>query len=150
MEVILLETVKHVGRLGDRVNVRAGYARNYLIPKCYAASATVENLRIFEAQRVQLEEKLQERLQAAQARSEALSQLSQVMIRAQAGTEGKLFGSVGAADVVRALKEAGMIIEKHEVRLPQGPLRQLGDFEIELQLHTDIVSRITISIIPLE
>ena len=137
MEVILLEKVENLGNLGDRVNVRPGYGRNYLIPTGKATAATPENIKAFEERRAELEKQAAEALVAAEARRDQLEGLT-VTITAKAGDEGKLFGSVGTADIAEAVTGAGVAIEKREVRMPEGPIRVTGEYQIELHLHTDV------------
>jgi large subunit ribosomal protein L9 len=137
MEVILLEKVENLGNLGDKVNVRPGYGRNYLVPHGKAKAATAENIKLFEERRAELEKSAAETLAAAEARKAQLEGLS-VTITAKAGEEGKLFGSVGTADIADAVTQAGVEIARGEVRLPEGPLRATGEYEIELHLHTDV------------
>ncbi|MCG5535838.1 50S ribosomal protein L9 [Ectothiorhodospira mobilis] len=137
MEVILLEKVENLGNLGDKVRVRPGYARNYLLPQGKAKFATEANIAEFEARRAELEKAAAEALAAAEARREKLEAMT-VTVTAKAGGEGKLFGSVGTADIADAVKSMGVELEKREVRLPEGPLRQTGEFEVDLQLHTDV------------
>ncbi len=137
MEIILLGKVDNLGELGDKVDVRPGYARNYLIPTGKAKFATAKNIAEFEALRSELELKAQEQLKASQSRAEKLSGL-EVKIIAKVGGEGKLFGSVGTADITDAIAALGMEVEKSEVRLPQGPLRQTGEHAVELHLHADV------------
>ncbi|MFP4079836.1 MAG: 50S ribosomal protein L9 [Ectothiorhodospira sp.] len=137
MEVILLEKVENLGNLGDKVRVRAGYARNYLLPQGKAKFATEANLAEFEARRAELEKAAAEALAAAEARRGKLEALT-VTVTAKAGGEGKLFGSVGTADIADAVSTMGVELEKREVRLPDGPLRQTGEYEVGLQLHTDV------------
>ena len=146
MEIILLEKIDNLGELGDRVSVRPGYARNYLIPQQKAKFATPENIAEFEARRAELEEAAVETLAAAQARCEQLDGL-EVTITAKAGSEGKLFGSVGTADIAQAVLAAGAEVEKREVRLPAGPIRQSGEYDIELHLHTDVNATIKVVIV---
>jgi large subunit ribosomal protein L9 len=136
MEVILLEKIQKLGELGDKVNVKAGYGRNFLIPKHKAVPATADNLARFEEQRAELERIEAEGSAAAEARAEKLRDM-EVTIAAKCGSEGKLFGSVGTADIAEAAVAAGADIEKREIRLPNGPLREIGDFEIEVHLHAD-------------
>lgn len=137
MEVILLEKVENLGNLGDKVTVKPGYGRNYLIPGGKAKPATEANLAEFEARRAELEKAAQEALDAAIARKEAVEKLT-VTINSKAGDEGKLFGSIGPVDIADAVKAAGVDVEKKEVRLPEGPLRLLGEYDIDLHLHTDV------------
>ncbi|MDY6980473.1 MAG: 50S ribosomal protein L9 [Pseudomonadota bacterium] len=144
MEVILLENVANLGTLGDKVNVRPGYGRNFLLPQKKAVPATKENVEMFEARRAELEKAAAEALAAAQARGEKIAELGQVTIRAQAGEEGKLFGSVAVADIADAVTAAGIELEKREVTLPEGPIRLTGEYEIELQLHAEVTQPIKV------
>jgi large subunit ribosomal protein L9 len=138
MEVILLEKVENLGNLGDKVKVKPGYGRNYLIPGGKAASATPANLAKFEERRAQLEKVAADTLRAAQTRASSLASVGSVTIISQVGEEGRLFGSVGTTDIAHAFTEAGAAVEKHEIRLPNGPLRQTGEHEITVHLHTDV------------
>ncbi len=147
MEVILLEKVENLGNLGDRVKVRPGYGRNYLIPTGRATMATAENIAKFEARRAELEKAVAEALAAAQARREALEGMT-VTIKANAGDEGRLFGSVGTSDIAEALTNAGAKVERQEVRLPEGPFRQIGEYEVTIHLHTDVDAQVKVVIIP--
>lgn len=144
MEVILLENVANLGTLGDKVNVRPGYGRNFLLPQKKAVPATKENVEMFEARRAELEKAAAEALAAAQARAEQIGALAQVTIKAQAGEEGKLFGSVAVADIADAVTAAGVELEKREVNLPEGPIRLIGEYEIELQLHAEVMQPIKV------
>ena len=146
MEIILLEKIDNLGSLGDKVKVRPGYARNYLIPQGKAKFATPENIAEFEARRAELETAAEDALRAAEQRRSALDGM-EITISAKAGSEGKLFGSVGAADVAVALASAGVEVEKREVRLPTGPLRQTGEYELDLHLHTDVDAKIKVNVI---
>ncbi|MFL1465245.1 50S ribosomal protein L9 [Marinobacter sp. DUT-3] len=137
MEVILLEKVANLGSLGDKVKVKAGYGRNFLLPYGKAVAATAENLKAFEERRAELEKAAAEKLAAAQTRAEALEGAS-VTITSKAGEEGKLFGSIGVRDIADAVTADGTEVEKSEVRLPEGPLRVTGEYDIELQLHSDV------------
>lgn len=143
MEVILLEKIRHLGGVGDKVSVKPGYGRNYLIPKGKAESATQENIVKFEARRAELERAAAESLSAAQARADALVAI-QVTIPARAGDEGKLFGSIGTSDLAKAISDAGVKVNKSEIRLPTGPIRQLGEFEIHVQLHSDVMTLVKV------
>ncbi len=143
MEVILLEKVENLGNLGDRVNVKAGYGRNFLIPGGKATPATEEHIKAFEARRAELEKAAAEQLAAAEARREKLDGL-RVTIKAKAGEEGKLFGSVGTTDIAEAVTAAGIAIERHEVRMPQGAFRQVGEYPVDVHLHTDVNTEITV------
>jgi len=138
MDVILLEKVANLGGLGDTVKVRAGYGRNYLIPQGKAKPATPENIAYFQSQRAELERKAAEELAAAQARAERIEGLEAVTIAANAGDEGKLFGSVGPQDIADALTAAGVEVERHEVRMPDGPIRAVGEYSVEVHLHADV------------
>lgn len=146
MEVILLENVANLGGLGDKVNVRPGYGRNFLVPQKKAVPATKENVEMFEARRAELEKAAAEALAAAQGRAEQIANLGRVVIPAQAGEEGKLFGSVAVADIADAVTKAGIELEKREVNLPEGPIRLLGEYEVELQLHAEVVQPITVAV----
>ncbi len=146
MEVILLEKMVNLGALGDKIKVKSGYARNYLIPQGKATVATSQKMAEFEARRAELEERANEQLQAARARGEALSKLM-VSIPHKAGEEGRLFGSVGVHNIAEAICAAGIAVDKHEIRLPSGAIRQLGDFDIQIALHTDVVITLSIKIV---
>jgi len=138
MEVILLEKVPNLGNLGDQVKVRPGYGRNFLIPGKKAVPATTENIKMFEERRAELEKTAAESLTAAQARADALAQLAQVTIQANAGDEGKLFGSVGPADIADALTSAGAEVSKSEVLMPEGPIHEVGAFDVDIRVHSDV------------
>ena len=146
MQVILLEKVGHLGNLGDVVKVRDGFARNYLIPQGKAKRATADNLKAFEARRAELEEAQAEALAKAQERAAKLEGLM-VQISQKAGVDGRLFGSVGNYDIVEALEKQGIEIERSQVRMPQGALKQVGDYPIQIVLHTDVVATITVSVL---
>jgi large subunit ribosomal protein L9 len=137
MEIILLQKVDNVGGIGDLVKVKSGYARNYLIPQGKATLATAENKAKFEARRADLEAKAAAELSAAQERARKLDGLV-LKIEMQAGAEGKLFGSVGTVDIAEAIGKNGVEVERSEIRLPDGPLRVVGEHQIELHLHTDV------------
>ncbi len=147
MNVILLEKVNNLGDLGDQVNVKAGYGRNFLIPQGKAVSATADNVAKFEARRAELEKTAAEKLTAAEARKTALSELT-VTIAQKAGEEGKLFGSVGTTDIANAITEAGVEVSKSEIRLPEGALRHVGEFEIDVEFHTDVIATVAVEIVP--
>ena len=149
MNVILLEKVDNLGGLGDVVKVRPGYGRNFLIPHGKAKPATPENIRFYEEKRAEFERRAAEALEEARARAEQLTGLS-VTIPAKAGDEGRLFGSVGTVDVADAVTHAGVPVERHEVRLPEGPLRACGEYEIELHLHSDVDATVTVVVVPEE
>jgi large subunit ribosomal protein L9 len=143
MEVILLEKVENLGNLGDRVNVKPGYGRNFLIPSGKATPATEEHIKAFEERRAELEKAAAEALSAAEARREKLADMS-VTITAKAGDEGKLFGSVGTSDIAEAVIAAGVNIERQEVRMPEGAFRQLGEYQVAIHLHSDVNTEITV------
>jgi large subunit ribosomal protein L9 len=145
MEVILLEKIAKLGNLGDKVTIKSGYGRNYLVPQGKAVVATANKIAEFEARRAELEKAAQERLNAAQARAEALQKL-QVVITHKAGDEGRLFGSVGTHNIAEAITEAGVAVEKQEIRLPHGALRHVGEFPIDIHLHSDVVVTLLIKI----
>lgn len=147
MEVILLEKIGNLGGLGDKVDVKAGYGRNFLVPRGKAVPATADNIAHFEARRAELEAAAAEAVAAAEKRAEALNNLAPVSIGANAGDEGKLFGSVGTRDIADALSAAGCEVDKAEVRLPDGPLRELGEFEVDIQLHADVTATVVIAVI---
>jgi large subunit ribosomal protein L9 len=147
MEVILLEKVANLGNLGDRVNVRSGYGRNYLVPSKKAVSATKANIELFEARRAELEKAAAEVLAAAETRATSLNELSEVSISSQAGEEGKLFGSVAVVDVANAITAAGVDVAKREVSMPAGPIRQVGEYEIEIHLHSDVISIVKVNVV---
>lgn len=146
MEVILLEKVNNLGNLGDKVNIKAGYGRNYLVPQGKAVPATAKKIAEFEARRADLEKAAAEKLTAAQARLTALNKL-EIVIAHKAGDEGKLFGSVGTHTIADAITAAGVNVEKQEVRLPHGAIRQIGNYAIDVHLHTDAVATLSIKII---
>lgn len=149
MEVILQTKIPNLGNLGEKVRVKNGYARNYLLPKSLAVVATADNIAHFEAQRSELERKEAEAIAAAKARAEKLSGVK-LTIAANASDEGKLYGSVGTAEIVDAAKEKDIAIEKREISLPDGPLHSIGEFPIDLHLHSDVVAQITIEVIAAE
>ncbi len=146
MQVILLEKIANLGDLGEKVIVKSGFARNYLLPKGKATTATPENIKIFEARRAELEKIALETLNTAKAKGELIDGKS-ITIQAQTGTEGRLFGSVGSIDIVEAAKKAGIEIERNEVRMPEGAIRQTGEFIIPLTLHSDVHISITVNIV---
>jgi large subunit ribosomal protein L9 len=147
MQVILLEKVQKLGSLGDEVTVKSGYGRNFLVPTGKALPATKLNREKFEARRAELEAKIAEQLAAANARAEKVAELAEVTIAAPAGDEGKLFGSVGTRDIADAITAAGVEVQKAEVKLPTGTLRETGEYDIDLQLHSDVITSIKVIII---
>jgi len=147
MEVILLEKIGKLGSLGDQVSVKAGFGRNYLIPTGKAVPATADNVTKFEARRADLEKIAAEALTASEARAEALNGFN-VTIASKAGDEGKLFGSIGTRDIADAIVAAGQDVAKSEVRLPEGALRRTGEFEVAIQLHAEVTTTITVTVVP--
>ncbi len=145
MEVILLDRIQHLGNLGDKVQVKNGYARNYLIPQKKAEPATAKNLADFETRRAELEKAQKDTLAQAKARATQLEEII-VEIAAKVSTEGKLFGSVTAADIAKAINEGGIKIVKQEIRLAE-PIRQLGEYDIEVHLHLDVDAYVTVQVI---
>jgi large subunit ribosomal protein L9 len=147
MEVILLENVQNLGGLGDRVKVKPGYGRNYLIPTGKAVSATERNIAEFERRRAELERAQSDVLAAALARARALEG-TRVRIARKAGEEGRLFGSVGTGDIAEALTAVGIEVHRNEVRLPAGPLRQVGEHEVGLHLHANVDASVMVEVVP--
>ena len=148
MEVILLENISKLGKLGDTVSVKAGFGRNYLIPQGKAVYATDANTAEFEARRSELEAAAASQLQAAETRAEAITALGTLTIPANAGEEGKLFGSVGTRDISDAIVAAGCDVDKAEVRLPEGALRELGEYEIAIQVHGEVTATVSLEVVP--
>jgi large subunit ribosomal protein L9 len=146
MEVILLDKVANLGSLGDRVKVRSGYARNYLLPQGKATLATAANVAKFEARRAELEKVVRENLVGAEARKAAFEGFK-LTITAKAGNEGKLFGSVGTSDIADAVTAAGLKLERSEVRLPNGPLRSVGEHIVTVHLHSDVNLDLSVTIV---
>lgn len=146
MQIILLEKVVNLGGLGDIVKVKVGYARNFLIPQGKAKRATEANKAEFEARRAELERIQAEKLAAAQAVASKLEGLM-VQIERKAGMDGRLFGSVGNADIAESLQVQGFDIDRSAIRLPNGPLKQVGDVQVEVALHSDVVATITVSVL---
>ena len=146
MQIILLEKVVNLGNLGDVVRVKDGYARNFLIPQRKAKRATPAAMAEFEARRAELEKVAAEKLAAAQAVAEKMSGLA-VSVARKAGMDGRLFGSVGNADIAEALKAAGFEVDKSDVRMPEGPLKAIGEFPIDVALHTDVLASITVAVV---
>lgn len=145
MEVILLERVGRLGTVGDRVKVRSGYGRNYLLPQGKAINATAQNIAAFEARRAELEANAGERRKNAETRAAKLAEMV-VTITANAGDEGKLFGSIGVRDIADAITAAGVEVAKSEVKLPSGTLREVGQYDVDLQLHVDVVQTVKVVI----
>ena len=138
MEVILLTKVDNLGDLGDKVRVKPGYARNFLVPSGKAKYATAENIAEFEALRAELEQKAAEQLKSAAVRKEELDGFKITVVAKTSGEDGKLFGSVGTAEIAHALNEAGKTVEKREIRLPSGAFKQTGEYQVDIHLHTDV------------
>ncbi len=146
MEVILLEKVGKLGNIGDKVAVKSGFGRNYLIPQGKAVAATEANVAEFEARRAELEANAAEKLTAAEARAEKLAEV-EITITANAGDEGKLFGSIGTRDIADAITAAGVDVAKAEVKLPAGALREVGEYEVDVQLHADVTQAVKVSVV---
>jgi large subunit ribosomal protein L9 len=147
VEVILLKNVGRLGALGDKVSVRPGYGRNYLIPSGFAVSATEANLEAFEARRAELEEVAEEQLAEARARRDRLEGMS-VTIARRAGEQGRLFGSVGTGDIAEAVTAAGFALTKQEIKLSGGPFRAAGEYEVTLHLHPEVDAVIKVDVVP--
>jgi len=149
MQVILLENIRNLGALGDNVSVANGFGRNFLLPQGKAVPATKDNVEKFEARRAELEKKAADILAAAQERADKIAALN-ISIEAHSGDEGKLFGSVGTKDIADAITAQGVAIEKHEVRLPNGALRNTGEFEIDVHLHSDVNAVLKLTVVAQE
>ena len=146
MDVILLQKVANLGNIGDRVDVKSGYGRNFLLPQGKATLATSANVAIFEARREELERAAREELESASARAEAFKAFT-LRMSARAGNEGKLFGSIGTADIAEACTQQGLKLARSEVRLPAGPIRVVGDHQVALHLHTDIDVQLSVTVV---
>ena len=146
MDVILLQKVANLGNIGDRVKVRSGYGRNFLLPGGKATLATPDNVARFEARREELEKLAREHLSSAEERAAAMKDFK-LTITAKAGTEGKLFGSIGTSDVAEAATKAGFKVERSEVRMPNGPMRTVGEHSVGLHLHADVDVPLTVLIV---
>jgi len=146
MNIILLEKITNLGNLGDKVSVKAGFGRNYLVPSGKAALATPERIKEFEARRADLEKAAEERLAAAKKQAESVDALS-LTIPHQAGEEGKLFGSVGLSDIVTACANAGVELNKSTIKLSDGAIRQVGEYEVPVHLHTDVIATIKLAVV---
>lgn len=147
MELILLEKVQNLGNLGDKVKVKPGFGRNFLVPQGKAAPATEKNIALFEARRAELEKAAQDRLLVAQGRSGTLNGVV-ITLNANASEEGKLFGSIGPREIAEALGQLGHEVSKSEVIMGEGPIRQTGEFRVTLNLHADIETAITVVVNP--
>lgn len=148
MQVILLEKIRNLGALGETVKVKSGYGRNYLVPQGKAVYATADNIAKFEVRRAELEKAAAELVAAAEVRKQALAALGVVTLVAKAGDEGKLFGSVGTRDLAHRITEAGVEVSKSEIHLPNGVLRQIGEYDIEIELHSDVSAIVKVNVVP--
>ena len=146
MQIILLQRIVNLGKLGETVDVKPGYGRNFLIPQGKALPATKANIEKFEARRAELEAEEAKEVAVAQERADALTDVN-VIMRAKSGDEGKLFGSIGTRDIADALTNAGLVVDRAEVRLPNGALRNTGEFNIAIQLHHDVVAEVLVTIV---
>ena len=147
MDVILMENVENLGSVGDKVSVKSGFARNYLVPQGKAKMATAANLAEFEAVRVELEKAAAQALQEALDRKQEIEALGVIEVTARVGSEGKLFGSIGVADVSDAIASLGGNVEKSEIRMPEGALRVVGEHVVDIHLYTDVDTQVTVNII---
>jgi large subunit ribosomal protein L9 len=148
MEVILLEKVRNLGSLGEKVKVKPGFARNFLLPKRKAISATEANLVKFEERRADLEKQAAEIFKVAQERAEKITALATLTIAARVAEEGKLYGSVGIVEITEAFSQAGISVEKSEIKLPDGPIRHTGEHEVHLFFHSDVAPTIKVNVVP--
>ena len=146
MQVILLQRIANLGKLGDTVDVKAGFGRNFLIPQGKALPATPANVEKFEARRAELEAIEAEELKEAQTRADALTDVN-VIMRAKSGEDGKLFGSIGTRDIADALTKSGLEVDRSEVKLPEGTLRQVGEYSVDIQLHHDVFANILVTVL---
>ncbi|MFC3909284.1 50S ribosomal protein L9 [Legionella dresdenensis] len=146
MQVILLEKVRNLGSLGDKVDVKPGYGRNFLIPQSKAVFATPENIKLFEERRADLEKKAQQNLATAEQRAAKLNDTT-VTIAAMASDEGKLYGSVSASEIKEALKEKSIEVSKREIVMPQGPIHSIGDYVVEIHVHSDVIAKLQVQIV---
>ena len=147
MEIILLERVHNLGGIGDVVKVKNGYGRNFLIPQGVAEAATAENIARLDVRRAELEKIAQEKLDAANARKDLIVQIGVLTFEVKVSDEGKLFGSIGVFDIIEKIKTAGQDVEKSELRMPEGPLRQVGDFALDLHLGSDVVATVNVAVV---
>lgn len=145
MEVILLEKVRNLGNLGDKVNVKAGFGRNFLIPQGKGVFANKKNIELFEQRRAELEEKAQQQLAQAQQRAAAMNELV-IVIESLASEEGKLYGSVGILEVLNAIKEKGIEVHKREINMTTGPIHSVGEYEVEILLHSDVTANLRVEV----
>ena len=146
MKVILLDRVENLGAIGDLVSVKSGYGRNYLIPNGKAALATAQNIKELEKKKEELEKRAAEQLEAAKSRGELIQGMS-LTISANVESEGKLYGSVGPVDIVEAFEKVGVSVERSEIRMPDGPIREVGESEINLHFHSDVDIPITLNVV---
>ena len=146
MDIILLQKVANLGNIGDRVKVKSGYGRNFLLPKGRATLATTENIAKFESRRAELEKTARQELEAAQSRAKAFEGFT-LTVTAKAGGEGKLFGSIGTTDIAEGVKKSGRQIERSEVRMPNGPIRLAGEHTVQLHLHSDVTVDLPVVIV---
>jgi len=146
MQIILMEKVANLGGLGDVVKVKDGYARNYLLPQGKARRVTPENIALFEAKRAELEKVQAEKLVAAQEMADKITGLT-VQVTRKAGVDGRLFGSVSAADIAEALAAQGFAVDKGDIHMPAGPLKQVGDVSLDISLHSEVVAKLTVSVL---
>ena len=149
MNVILLETVENLGGIGDLVTVKPGYGRNYLLPQGKAALATSANMKQIEARRAELEKVAAEELAKAKKRAKAINGL-ELVVQANAGSEGKLFGSVGPIDIADAFETVQVEVERAEIRMPDGPIHELGDFPVGVHLHSEVNAEVIVRVVPAE
>jgi large subunit ribosomal protein L9 len=150
MEVILLQKVENLGNLGDKVKVKAGFGRNFLIPQGKATAATAANLAAFEARRAVLEKEAQVALDQATARKSEFDAAGAIVLSSKAGAEGKLFGSIGTVDLAEAFARKGIKVERRELRLPHGPIRVIGEHSVEVHLHSDVNVSVVVTVKPEE
>ena len=146
MKVILLDRVENLGAIGDLVSVKSGYGRNYLIPNGKAALATAQNIKELEKKKEELEKRAAEQLEAAKSRGELIQGMS-LTISANVESEGKLYGSVGPVDIVEAFEKVGVSVERSEIRMPDGPIREVGESEISLHFHSDVDIPVTLNVV---
>ena len=147
MKVILLDRVENLGAIGDLVSVKPGYGRNYLIPKGKAALATAQNIKELEKKKEELEKRAAEQLETAKSRGELIKEMS-LTISANVESEGKLYGSVGPVDIVEAFEKVGVSVERSEIRMPDGPIREVGESNFNLHFHSDVDIPITLNVVP--
>ncbi len=147
MEVILLEKIANLGNLGDKVKIKGGYGRNFLVPQGKAVPATTQKIAEFETRRAELEKVAADKLSAAQSHADKISKL-EIVIAHKAGDEGRLFGSVGTHNIAEAIIQAGGSVEKQQVRLPNGAIRHVGDYDVDINLHSDVTVTLSVKVVP--